>query len=279
MEVSITAPYKVGNSGDFFGRGQAPPPPIGGRPPTFYSRCSPVAALAAGWNANRIKWMEPEQAAASVDPDDEVRRFFARLAGGGRARGPWRRCTSSIRCGLAISATGPPSISAAIRRGSTAFRACGCSISAAAAAFCRSRWRGSARASSAPIRRRSNIAVAPNTMPRSGPRDRLSRTGGGGAGAVGRNLRHRACHGSDRACRRCRPVCRARGGDGEAGRVDVRRYAQPHHEKLCARDRRRRIYFALAAARHPSMGQVRHARTSSKSRSSKAACTSPTRPA
>ena len=47
--------------------------------------------------------------------------------------------------------------------------------------------------------------------------------------------------------------------DGEAGRADDRRHAQPHPEELRAGDRRRRIRAALAAARHPSVGQVRHA--------------------
>ena len=46
---------------------------------------------------------------------------------------------------------------------------------------------------------------------------------------------------------------------GEARRADDRRHAQPHAEKLRARDRRRRIHPALAAGRQPSLGQVRHA--------------------
>ena len=54
--------------------------------------------------------------------------------------------------------------------------------------------------------------------------------------------------------------------DGEARRADDRRHAQPHAEELRARHRRRRIRAALAAARHPSLGQVRHARTNSRSR-------------
>ena len=96
---------------------------------------------------------------------------------------------------------------------------------------------------------------------------------------AGESFRRRARHGSGRARHRCRPVRRGRGRDGQAGRPSLRRDAQSHHEKLRAGDRRRRIYSALAAARHPSMGQVRHARTSSKSPSSKAACTSPAKPA
>ncbi len=46
---------------------------------------------------------------------------------------------------------------------------------------------------------------------------------------------------------------------------------QPHAQELRACDRRRRIRAALAAARHPPVGQVRHARTSSRSRSKRAA--------
>jgi 2-polyprenyl-6-hydroxyphenyl methylase/3-demethylubiquinone-9 3-methyltransferase len=43
------------------------------------------------------------------------------------------------------------------------------------------------------------------------------------------------------------------------GRADDRRHDQPHAEELRAGDRRRRIRAALAAARHASVGQVRHA--------------------
>ena len=60
--------------------------------------------------------------------------------------------------------------------------------------------------------------------------------------------------------------------DGEAGRADDRRHAQPHAEELRAGHRRRRIRAALAAARHPSLGQVRHAERAGDSRSSAAAC-------
>ena len=47
--------------------------------------------------------------------------------------------------------------------------------------------------------------------------------------------------------------------DGQARRADDRRHPQPHAEELRAGHRRRRIRAALAAARHPPLGQVRHA--------------------
>ncbi len=60
--------------------------------------------------------------------------------------------------------------------------------------------------------------------------------------------------------------------DGQAGRADDRRDPQPHAQELRARHRRRRIRAALAAARHPPMGQVRHAERAGSARSSAAAC-------
>ena len=78
-------------------------------------------------------------------------------------------------------------------------------------------------------------------------------------GRRGRALRHRAGHGSGRARRRRRSVRAPLRRDGEAGRHDGRGHAQPHHEELRARHRRRGIYPALAAARDASLGQVRDA--------------------
>ena len=89
-------------------------------------------------------------------------------------------------------------------------------------------------------------------------RDRLSRHHGGGSRRRRRALRHRAGDGSGRARRRCRRLRRDLRLDGEAGRADDRRHLEPHAEELRAGHRRRRIRAALAAARHPSMGQVRH---------------------
>ena len=62
--------------------------------------------------------------------------------------------------------------------------------------------------------------------------------------------------------------------DGEARRADDRRHPQPHAEELRARHRRRRIYPALAAARHASAGTSSSRRTSWRSRWSRAACAS-----
>ena len=82
---------------------------------------------------------------------------------------------------------------------------------------------------------------------------------GRGAGGRGRALRCRARHGGGRARRRSRPLRRALRRDGEARRADDRGHAEPHAQELRAGDRRRRIRAALAAARHPPVGQVRHA--------------------
>ena len=49
---------------------------------------------------------------------------------------------------------------------------------------------------------------------------------------------------------------------------------QPHHEELRARHRRRRIRPALAAARHASLGQVRHARKNSSGAGRRRICAS-----
>ena len=76
-----------------------------------------------------------------------------------------------------------------------------------------------------------------------------------------------------------RAVRQALRRDGEARRPDDRGDAQPHAQELRAGDRRRRIRAGLAAARHPSVGQVRDARTSSRPRSSGTGCGSSTRPA
>ena len=95
---------------------------------------------------------------------------------------------------------------------------------------------------------------------RQGPSvDRLSLHHGRGDGRA-RALRHRAGDGSGRACQRCRRVPQSLRGDAEARRVDGDFDAEPQLEELCARHRRRGICPALAAARHPSMGQVRHPR-------------------
>ena len=65
-----------------------------------------------------------------------------------------------------MCATAPPRILTAIRSGSTASPGCASSISAAAAEFSANRWRGSARRSPAPIRRRAT-SRSPSFTPRS----------------------------------------------------------------------------------------------------------------
>ena len=110
-------------------------------------------------------------------------------------------------------------------------------------------------------------------------RDRLPRHHRRGAGRCRRALRHRARHGGGRARRRRAAVRQALRRDGEARRPDDRGDAQPHAQELRAGDRRRRIRAALAAARHPSVGQVRDARRArSRARAARAARSS-TRPA
>ena len=167
-------------------------------------------------------------------------------------------------------------ISTAIPRSSTASRACASSTSAAAAGSCRSRWRGSARPWSAPTRPAANIEVAKRHAAQSDLRDRLPLHHGRGAGRRGRALRHRARDGGGRARRRRAAVRAALRRDGEARRADDRRHPQPHAEELRARHRRRRIRPALAAARHPSLGQVRHAERARDRDGAGAACASPT---
>src|SRR5436190_1373438 len=85
---------------------------------------------------------------------------------------------------------------------------------------------------------------------------RLSRRDRRGARRCGRELRPRAGHGSGRARRRRRGVREQLRRDGEAEWPDDRGDHQSHAEKLRARDRGRRVSARLAAARHPSLGQI-----------------------
>ena len=101
---------------------------------------------------------------------------------------------------------------------------------------------------------------------------RLPRHHGGGARRRRRKIRRGAGDGSGRARHRRQRLRRDLRRDGQAGRADDRRHAQPHAQELRAGDRRRRIRAALAAARHPSMGQVRHPGRARTRDSSTAAC-------
>ena len=87
-------------------------------------------------------------------------------------------------------------------------RACACSISAAAAACCPSRWpRMGANVLGADASEK-NISIA-RTHAEQRRRRRLPRRDGRGAGGRRRELRCRAQHGSGRACRRCAILHRA----------------------------------------------------------------------
>ena len=178
---------------------------------------------------------------------------------GGMRADRWRRCTSSIRCGSAISATRPPSISDATPRTLDSLKGlrmldigCGCGILSEPLA----------RLGRASRRRRSfrgKHRGGERACARERAYGRLPRHDGRGPRRGRRTLRRGAGHGGGRARhRRCLVRCDLR-VDGQAGRADDHGDAQSHAEEFCTRDRRRRIRAALAAARHPSMGQVRDA--------------------
>ena len=162
---------------------------------------------------------------------------------------------------------GLPAVRARRQRLDCARRACASSTSAAAAASCASRWRGSAPPWSAPIPSADQHRGGAPACGRGRARDRLPRDHRRGAGRRRRALRRRARHGGGRARRR-RARCSSRrcaemvkpGGLMIAATLNrtLKSFALGH--------RRRRIRAALAAARHPSMGQVRDARTSSRPR-------------
>ena len=124
----------------------------------------------------------------------------------------------------------------------------------------------------------SNIAAATPSCREGPPVDRLSlhhRRADGSA----RALRHRAGDGSDRACHRCRHVSQSMRGDAEARRIDGDLDLEPQLEEFRARHRRRGVCAALAAARHPSVGQVRHPRRTRASPAATTSSPSPIRPA
>ncbi len=105
-----------------------------------------------------------------------------------------------------------------------------------------------------------NIEVAQIHAERSGVTVDYRATTAEATGGSRRALRRGAGDGGGRARHRRRSVRRHLRADGEAGRHDDRRHAEPHAQEFRARHRRRRIRAALAAARHAPMGQVRHAR-------------------
>ena len=185
-----------------------------------------------------------------------------------RASAPWRRsggtrparwacCTSSTRCGSATSRRRPAGSSAATPSGSTASPGlrildigCGAGILSEPLARLGAQVVGADPAV-------PNIEAAKAACRRPGARARLSRHHRRGAGGCGRALRPGARHGGGGACGRRRPVRAALRRDGEARRAPDRGHHQPHAQELRARHRGRRIRAALAAARHPPLGQVR----------------------
>ena len=191
---------------------------------------------------------------------------------GGIRAGRWRRCTSSIRCGSPISATRRPQ-----RFGRDAKKldcleglrmldiGCGGGILSEPLARLGAQMVGADPS-------QENIAVAERACAGERRHGRLPRHHGGRPCRAERTLRRGAGDGSGRARRRRQRLRRHLRLDGQARRADDRGHAQPHAEELRARHCRRRICAALAAARHPSMGQIRHPDTSSRSPSSTAAC-------
>ena len=165
-----------------------------------------AATAAPGEPCESSRWLSRRAAAHEHRRSGRGRALFARSPpNGGTRAARWRRCTSSIRCGSAISATRRPRASAATPSGSTASRACACSISAAAAASCPSRWRGSAPQMVGVDPSEDQYRGGAARMPqRERARDRLPRHHRRGAGRCRRALRRRAGDGGGRARRRRR---------------------------------------------------------------------------
>ena len=242
-----------------------------GRKGAYTYRRGRRAATAAG---ERVRLTHPSDAQwPETAADVAERRASHRRSGRGRAlfarsprewwdpRGKMARA-AQVQSGAARLYPRPGGRAFRARRQAARLprRACASSTSAAAAASCPSRWRGSARRWSAPIRPRPTSRRRSGTPAQSGLAIDYRATTAEELAEAGETLRRRAGDGGGRARRRRRRCSSRRcADDGEAGRADDRRHAQPHAEELCARHRRRRIRAALAAARHPSMGQVRHA--------------------
>ena len=105
--------------------------------PAGSGRCNRGAALSHPAKAGNGRKSRSSRSPSARSTRPRSSGFPRWPPSGGTRAARWRRCTSSIRCGSAISATRRPRVSAAIRSGSTAWRACACSTSAAAAASCR----------------------------------------------------------------------------------------------------------------------------------------------
>ena len=169
----------------------------------------------------------------------------------------WRHCTSSIQCGGYIRDKRPPSGLRAPRRSPTASKGYACSISAAAAASVRTvgARKGAQMVGADPSQ--ENIAVASAHAQESGVAvDYRATTAEDLAAARERFDVVLAMEVVEHVADVGAFACDLR-VDGEARRADDRGDVEPHAEELRAGDRRCRIRAALAAARHPSMGQVR----------------------
>ena len=143
---------------------------------------------------------------------------------------------------------------------SIASPACASSTSAAAAASCPSRWRGSApsvvgadpsdgqyRGRAAACRATADSRSTTAARPR-----RRSPTPASASTSCWRWKWSSTSPTCDLFVRRCAEMVKP-------GGLMIAGHAQPHAQELRAGDRRRRVRARLAAARHPSLGQVRHA--------------------
>ena len=204
--------------------------------------------------------MPAKPKAPSTVDQAEVAQFsrLGRAMVGSRAA-RWRRCTSSTRCGSAISATRRRRISAATASGSIASRACASSISAAAAASCPSRWRGSARAVVGADPAAANIAAARQHAAQSDLTIDYRATTAEALADAGERFDVVLAMEVVEHVADVRAVRAPLRGDGEAGRLMIAATLNRTLKSFRARDRRRGICPALAAARHASLGQVRHA--------------------
>ena len=208
-----------------------------------------MAQQAADARAPRARSTRPRSSAFPRSPPN-----------GGTRAARWRRCTSSIRCASAISATRrPPRFARDAKRLD--------SHEGPAHPRHRLRRRHAVRAAGAARRRRWSASIRPTptsrrrrSMPRNpglrsttaAPRPRSWPTPARAFDIV------LAMEVVEHVADVPLFVAELR-RDGEARRADDRRHAQPHAEELRARDRRRRIHPALAAGRQPPLGQVRHA--------------------
>ena len=195
----------------------------------------------------------------SIDRRAEVEQFSQLAAHWWDERGPMAMLHKFNPVRLAyIRDQVAARISAATPSRSAACKACASSISAAAAASCRSRWRGSARRWSAPIRprpisrwrARMRARAASAVDYRATTAEELADEGERFDVVLAMEVVEHVAD-VDLFVRRCAEMVKPN------GLMIAATSTAP--EELRARHRRRRICAALAAARHPSLGQVRDA--------------------